>query len=484
MACSAGRSRADEITHPVGLTRSVRHQAPSQRSVLPPAPTSSQLSAILREAAQLLPLSSMADLDSGKRRSGGVAGGLDVSSASLPTDYASFVRRQCPTSRRVQSSFAAAKAHSMLGELLHFFAVSLTCLFTEGVESAAVLSFPAEWEHRLNAPNAAALREKYLYELQGFSTLFTYVWGNVAAAGRAAPLPLREEEEDDDEREGKKRKSSASARTAAPQRSRSPSSAPSLASSCVAHELSEGRTAKVQRTAPVAAAAAAAAAPVGTNTRTHPLPQLVKQTTNGKTLHSALSSAPSAADAKPSRTSNTQTTQSSAVTSKSAPGHGSTGRRRSLPVFNADTTSSEPPALSRGSAVAATGRGHFLPSLPFDGLVPSRQLPGLEVRNARAGAQQGRGKALPEDASAPSSSPPQQSEASHFSASAKQLAIQLAKEQDRERELKRELGVRNVRNFAKEEDMHGYLQAFQQNMHSVLDGEEDTVEDGAGSGSR
>ncbi|CCW69222.1 unnamed protein product [Phytomonas sp. Hart1] len=84
-----------------------------------------------------------------------------------------------PTEARVRSSFAACGAHSVLGSLLQWFSESILMLFTCGLESVA--SFPEEWDARLQKERAnMSSLHQYIFELQGFGILFSYLWCRLA----------------------------------------------------------------------------------------------------------------------------------------------------------------------------------------------------------------------------------------------------------------------------------------------------------------
>lgn len=460
MACLSSRSFTEDVQL-AARTRAKQHAA-NQRSALPPAPTSSQLLSILNEAAHLLMPTCAADTALQGRRNDGEfearLGGFPGVSPS--SDYAAYVRRQCPTSRRVQSSFAAAGAHSVLGEMLQLFALALTRLFTEGITSASVVSFPAEWDRRLNAPEAADLREKYLYELQGFSTLFTYVWGNVAAA---CPCVLQQQPPQlPDEKD-------------------------------VMGEGNEQKGVTVLRASP--AAATDAAVPVlGSNGRSPAPPQLgnVSLSTSDPTAQQTLPVVPSARSwqqaclvTAPSKltTFHSPSTASVAAGRTSEDTFTASGQRRqSAPQSNARPAAKEAIAPSHRFTSQGKLRGHFLPLLPLEGLVPSGQLPAGETKQSGEVVERA-DKVSPQVASTlRTNSLSRDAELPQLSRSARQLAIQQAMEHDREQELKRKLGVRRVRNYAKEEDMLEYVHAFQQNMRSVLDGDDDRGGEDADSG--
>jgi hypothetical protein len=390
------------------------------------------------------------------------AAALHRFSPSSCAAYASFIRRQCPTSRRVQSSFAAAGAHSALGEMLQFFAIALTRLFSEGVDSTAVLSFPTEWEQRLNAPAAASLRKKYLYELQGFSALFAHVWANVAAEhpSRRPAADGTEKEEEEEEPPAK-----------ALQKTRVATAAPPTSSLALPPGERREREARHQAPAGDVAVAAAAAPPF--------FPQLVAPATSRSAAISrkdppAMTSAANAGINAKSRSLSSTTFRPHPIDTSWS------HQRQSLPLSNPTSTARDAVVLSHGLVVQAKGMGPALPTIPLEGLVLSGQLPGV-TKSVDENAVRGR-KALPR--SSPSSTrdtqPPAKGvEGPHLSPSARQQAILQAMEQDRERELKHTLGVRSVRNFAKD-DMQEYLLTFQQNMHSLLEEDLDEQDDDGG----
>lgn len=88
-----------------------------------------------------------------------------------------LVAQGVPAASRITSAFAAAKEKSMLGEALAFFAEAIRALLLSGPEVGVAI--PEKWaayvaEHKELTPG-------YLYELQGLSTLLTFVWGQVAS---------------------------------------------------------------------------------------------------------------------------------------------------------------------------------------------------------------------------------------------------------------------------------------------------------------
>lgn len=104
------------------------------------------------------------------------------SPSSLYATEKDFLRLHgCPTPSRVESVFAAGGVHSALGKMLTWFSQAVVRLFTDGVE--AVVDFPTEWDSALQADEAdsRALRAVH-FELQGFSTLFTFLWAQMASA--------------------------------------------------------------------------------------------------------------------------------------------------------------------------------------------------------------------------------------------------------------------------------------------------------------
>lgn len=107
------------------------------------------------------------------------ATGIAIPSVSA---FSQVIKETCPTPQRVQSCFAAAGAKSELGAMLRFFSEAIVSLFTRGVDNDDVLSFPSEWDQRLHA--SVKLRESFLFELQGFSTLFLYIWGSLTMLER------------------------------------------------------------------------------------------------------------------------------------------------------------------------------------------------------------------------------------------------------------------------------------------------------------
>ncbi|KAG5464259.1 hypothetical protein LSCM1_00440 [Leishmania martiniquensis] len=400
-------------------------QLVGSRSLLPPSPTADQLLLLLRESGHPCTTSTPPDSNIGV-----------LSEPPASFSAASFIR-QCPTSRRVMSSFAAAGAHSMLGEMLQFFAESLTRLFTCGVADPSVRAFPSEWDRRLHGPAAASLRQHYLYELQGFSTLFTYIWGQVATS-----LPLLHEPH------GKEQVFVEAAQSAVASASPAITSSGSCsAKSPVAQQPPSGLL-------PLFAAAA-------TSPPSPPLDQKISGGISGdrksgnavkhKRLCVPLASPAlffPAAEATPHSYGGTAREDGplSAVSSRSA-AHPAT-----LAV------------LRHALTMQAKARGPFLPSIPREGLIPSsraREGDGSPAENVSS-ANRHAPRPL---ASAPSTL---KGAPSHLTSS-RPLSIEQAMQLDRQSKRRRELGAHCVRNFTAEDDMREYLSSYRENLRCVLE---------------
>ncbi|KAK7200495.1 hypothetical protein NESM_000104500 [Novymonas esmeraldas] len=413
-------------------------QLMSSRSLLPPSPSADQLLVLLHEAAH-----PCASLSSAKSEAPAAA---DWPPASFSP---STITRQCPTTRRVASSFAAAGAHSMLGEMLQLFAAAVTRLFTAGVTDPSVRAFPAEWDRRLNAPAAASLRQHHLYELQGFSTLFAFMWGQVATS-----LPLVREQSVA-EQEGLATSSvaptvtstarKAGART--PTAPRPQSRLPPLSASS-----GTGRTSQ-HRGRSRSAGSSGQGRRGGSALQGRPCVPLTSAALFLPGGDAAAATAPhagkSAQDGARSATSNRPAAQSTTLA-----------------------------VLQHALTAQAKAQRRFLPSIPREGLLPTSSVrSGSGTRDdARPHPETaetvGGGTTRPL-ASATSSI----KAASPRVASNRALTVEHAMQLDRHRELRQELGIRNVRDYAAEGDMQNYLDSYRTNIRGVL-GEDDDVDVG------
>ncbi|CAG9583955.1 conserved hypothetical protein [Leishmania major strain Friedlin] len=408
-------------------------QLTGSRSLLPPSPTADELLQLLHESGHPCTSSTAPDSDMG------VFGWP-------PTSFsAACIKCKCPTSRRVASSFAAAGAHSMLGEMLQFFAESVTRLFTTGVADPSVRAFPSEWDRRLHAPAAASLRQHHLYELQGFSTLFTYIWGQVAAS-----LPLLREQHGEEKalRESTERGMASS--TSVAMRPTRGSSAKSPAAQQPPSRL------------PLSASAATAHQP-------QPFHRTARKGGSG-----GLESGNASAHARPLLSLSPAALH--LPNAEMAPTYCRGKRQKDGPIAAVSSRfAAQPPTLAvLQHALTAQARAQrpFLPSIPLEGLVPSsgaRMVEGPHPENS--GAANDYAKRLLASASSNSNA------TASYPASARTLSLEQAMQLDRQRELQKKLGVRRVRNYAAEDDMRNYLDNYQANMRSVLDGD-DVTEDG------
>jgi hypothetical protein len=75
-----------------------------------------------------------------------------------------------PSASSVVNAFEAASVHSELGRMLKSFAAATVDLFVKGPES--VLDFAEKWIAQMSSSSA----QKHLYELQGFGTLFSFLF--------------------------------------------------------------------------------------------------------------------------------------------------------------------------------------------------------------------------------------------------------------------------------------------------------------------
>lgn len=81
-----------------------------------------------------------------------------------------------PSASSVVNAFEAASVHSELGKMLKSFASASVDLFVKGPES--VTDFAEKWIAQMSGNSA----QKYLYELQGFGTLFSFLYYQVVQA--------------------------------------------------------------------------------------------------------------------------------------------------------------------------------------------------------------------------------------------------------------------------------------------------------------
>ncbi|CBZ26266.1 conserved hypothetical protein [Leishmania mexicana MHOM/GT/2001/U1103] len=431
MRCISTRSyeSADPLTD---CTVAVQ-QLMSKRSLLPPSPTADELLQLLQESGHPCTSSTAPDSDMGV---------LGWPPASFS---ASSIKCKCPTSSRVASSFAAAGAHSVLGEMLQFFAESVTHLFTTGVADPSVRAFPSEWDRRLHAPAAASLRQHHLYELQGFSALFTYMWGQVATS-----LPLLREQQGEEKALVESTERSMVSPNSEATRSTRSSSAKSPAAQ--------------QPPSPLLLSTSAATAH-----QPQPFHRTARKGGSG-----GLQSGNSSGHVRPLLPLAPAALHLPNAEIESVHCRG----KRQKDGLNSAVPSrlaAQPPTLAvlqHALTAQARARGPFLPSIPPEGLLPSsgaRRLEGPHPENSGAANDYAKHSL----ASAASDS---KATASHPT-SAQILSVEQAMQLDRQRELQRKLGVRRVRNYAAEDDMRNYLDNYQANMRSVLEGD-DVAEDG------
>eukprot|EP00796_Vickermania_ingenoplastis_P008100 gene8100-5636_t len=89
-----------------------------------------------------------------------------------------LISKGCPQPSLVAASFAAAKEHSAMGRALAFMVNGIVRIIEGGVELGA--DVPEEWESYVHQNQSDLL--PYVYELQGFSSLLTYLWSQIASA--------------------------------------------------------------------------------------------------------------------------------------------------------------------------------------------------------------------------------------------------------------------------------------------------------------
>lgn len=98
----------------------------------------------------------------------------------LMSESAWLGERGFPGVHRVESAFAAAASHSEMGAMLQYFARSVADLFARGLHSGVRVA--EEYERRLQeslSKGSDSALQPYLYELQGFSTLFSFLWSQL-----------------------------------------------------------------------------------------------------------------------------------------------------------------------------------------------------------------------------------------------------------------------------------------------------------------
>lgn len=81
-----------------------------------------------------------------------------------------------PSASSVVNGFEAASVHSELGRMLKTFASATVDLFVKGPEG--LVDFPEKWMESMSSNTA----QKFLYELQGFGTLFSFLYFQVVQA--------------------------------------------------------------------------------------------------------------------------------------------------------------------------------------------------------------------------------------------------------------------------------------------------------------
>ncbi|GET93503.1 hypothetical protein, conserved [Leishmania tarentolae] len=408
-------------------------QLMGSRSLLPPSPTADELLQILQESGHPSISSTVPDTHT------------DVLGWPPTSFSAMSIKCKCPTSRRVVSSFAAAGAHSMLGEMLQFFAESVTRLFTTGVADPSVRGFPSEWDRRLHEPAAASLRQHHLYELQGFSTLFTYMWGQVATC-----LPLLREQH------GEQQDPTVSTE-------RDMALPTSLATRCT-----RSSSAKSPATKQPASQLLSLSSSAATVHQSQPLEHTTSKESSG-----CLRRRDTFAHARSALPLNSASLSLSGA--EMAPIYYGGKRQKDGPISAVSSRSAaQPPTLAvlqHALTVQARAQRPFLPSIPPEGLVPSSGFRNGEGRHPEhSGAENDSAQHLLASTSSNS-----KVTASHPT-SAQIMSVEQAMELDRQRELQRKLGVRHVRNYAAEDDMRNYLDTYQANMRKVL-GRDDVAED-------
>ncbi|EKF29080.1 hypothetical protein MOQ_007151 [Trypanosoma cruzi marinkellei] len=100
---------------------------------------------------------------------------------SVCAEVSSFLVSQgCPSQSLVESSFVAAGEHSELGQMLQWFARAVVALFVDGVKSGA--KFPQAWEESMRRHPTFA---SHTFELQGVGALFSFLMCQLAAVESA-----------------------------------------------------------------------------------------------------------------------------------------------------------------------------------------------------------------------------------------------------------------------------------------------------------
>ncbi|CCW61197.1 unnamed protein product [Phytomonas sp. EM1] len=165
----------------VGVEGISRHvgQAIHSSSALPPAPSAMQLHDFLRVLRENYVKDS--EIDTGSETSlKQPQKSLSPSSVKASLMKTELVQSGAyPTDARVRSCFAACGTHSVLGSFLQWFSEAILMLFTNGLESVA--SFPEQWEMRLQEERVGmSSLHQYMFELQGFGILFSYLWCRLA----------------------------------------------------------------------------------------------------------------------------------------------------------------------------------------------------------------------------------------------------------------------------------------------------------------
>ncbi|EAN93366.1 hypothetical protein C3747_109g98 [Trypanosoma cruzi] len=100
---------------------------------------------------------------------------------SVCAEASSFLVSQgCPSQSLVESSFVAAGEHSELGQMLQWFARAVVALFVDGVKSGT--KFPQAWEESMRRHPTLA---SHTFELQGVGALFSFLMCQLAAVESA-----------------------------------------------------------------------------------------------------------------------------------------------------------------------------------------------------------------------------------------------------------------------------------------------------------
>lgn len=166
-------------------------QAPQHpEMVLPPAPSADALKVML---AQLRPMQLPLHVELQTKLFGHRS---SDATASSPSDVVTsfLVSKGCPPPSRTASVFVAGKEHSRLGVVLNWLGEAFIRFFSGDVLHST--SIPEEWEQLL-ATHRDELKE-HMYELQGFGTLLTFIWSQLAGAEQQYKWAMESHNYDDD----------------------------------------------------------------------------------------------------------------------------------------------------------------------------------------------------------------------------------------------------------------------------------------------